>query len=121
MLINQGDIFWIELGEPSGSQPSYKHPHVVIQNNVFNFSLINTVVVCSLGSNLKLAAVPGNIVLSPGEADLPDQRVVNISQIFTVEKAQLTDKNKIGTLSPERVEEILNGIELLLKPTEMEP
>ncbi|NEQ34858.1 MAG: type II toxin-antitoxin system PemK/MazF family toxin [Okeania sp. SIO3I5] len=118
MLINQGDIFWIELGEPSGSEPNYRHPHVVIQNNVFNFSLINTVVVCSLGSNLKLAAVPGNIVLSPGEANLPDQRVVNISQIFTVEKAKLTDK--IGTLSLERVEEILNGVELLLKPTEME-
>jgi len=118
VLINQGDIFWIELGEPSGSQPSYRHPHVVIQNNVFNFSLINTVVVCSLASNLKLAAVPGNIVLSPGEANLPDQRVVNISQIFTVEKDKLTDK--IGTLSLERVEQILNGVELLLKPTEME-
>ncbi|MDJ0516672.1 MAG: type II toxin-antitoxin system PemK/MazF family toxin [Trichodesmium sp. MO_231.B1] len=118
MLINQGDIFWIELAEPSGSQASYRHPHVVIQNNVFNFSLINTVVVCSLGSNMKLAGVPGNIVLSPGEANLPDQRVVNISQIFTVEKAKLTDK--IGTLSPERVEQILNGVELLLKPTEME-
>ena len=118
MLINQGDIFWIELGEPSGSQLSYRQPHVVIQNNVFNFSLINTVVVCSLGSNLKLAAVPGNIVLSLGEANLPDQRIVNISQIFTVKKAQLTDK--IGTLSPERVEQILNGVELLLKPTDME-
>ncbi|MCL2929303.1 MAG: type II toxin-antitoxin system PemK/MazF family toxin [Trichodesmium sp. St16_bin4-tuft] len=118
MLINQGDIFWIELGEPSGSKTSYRHPHVVIQNNVFNFSLINTVVVCSLGSNLKLAAVPGNIVLSLGEVNLPDQRVVNISQIFTVEKAKLIDK--IGTLSPERIEQILNGVELLLKPTDME-
>ncbi|MCL2923260.1 MAG: type II toxin-antitoxin system PemK/MazF family toxin [Trichodesmium sp. MAG_R04] len=118
MLINQGDIFWIELGEPSGSQLSYRHPHVVIQNNVFNFSLIKTVVVCSLGSNMKLAAVPGNIVLSLGEANLPDQRIVNIAQLFTVKKSQLTDK--IGTLSAERVEEILNGVELLLKPTDME-
>lgn len=118
MLINQGDIFWIELDEPSGSQGTYKHPHVVIQNNVFNFSLIKTVVVCSLSSNLKLAAVPGNIVLAVGEANLPDQTVVNISQIFTVEKTKLTDK--IGTLSPERVEKILEGVELLLKPTEME-
>ena len=118
MLINQGDIFWIELGKPSGSKPSYKYPHVVIQNNVFNFSLISTVVVCSLDSNLKLAAVPGNIVLSPGEANLPEQRIVNISQIFTVHKTKLTDR--IGTLSPERVEQILNGVELLLKPTEME-
>ena len=67
---------------------------------------------------MKLAAVPGNIVLSLGEVNLPDQRVVNISQIFTVEKAKLIDK--IGTLSPERIEQILNGVELLLKPTDME-
>ena len=36
MVINQGDIYWIELEEPKGSEPGYSHPHVVIQNNVFN-------------------------------------------------------------------------------------
>ncbi len=118
MLINQGDIFWIELGEPSGLQGSYKHPHVVLQNNVFNSSLIKTVIVCSLSSNLKLAAVPGNIVLTPGETNLPEPRVVNISQILTLKKVQLTAQ--IGTLSPQRVEQILEGLELMLKPKEME-
>lgn len=118
MVINQGDIFWLELGEPSGSRPNYRHPHVVIQNNVFNSSLIKTVVVCTLSSNLKLAAVPGNILLEPGEANLPEQKVVKISHLFTVEKGQLIDK--IGTLSPERVEQILEGLDLLIKPTEAE-
>lgn len=118
MLINQGDIFWIELGEKSDSQATYRHPHVVIQNNVFNSSLIKTVVVCTLSSNLKLAAVPGNILLEAGETNLPEPRVVKISQIFTVEKTQLLDK--IGTLSPERVEQILEGLELLIKPIETE-
>ncbi|MCG2790129.1 MAG: type II toxin-antitoxin system PemK/MazF family toxin, partial [Actinomycetia bacterium] len=53
MVINQGDIFWVDLGKPSGSGPGYRHPHVVIQNNLFNKSLINTVVACVLTSNLK--------------------------------------------------------------------
>ncbi|MGB3513264.1 MAG: type II toxin-antitoxin system PemK/MazF family toxin [Microcoleaceae cyanobacterium] len=118
MVINQGDIFWIELAEASASQSGDKHPHVVIQNNVFNSSLIKTVVVCTLSSNLKLAAVPGNILLELREASLPDQRVVKISQIFTVEKSKLIDK--IGTLSPQRVEQILDGVVLLIKPTEAE-
>ena len=48
MVINQGDIFWIELDEPSGSEPGYLHPHVIIQNNLFNRSRINTVVVVCL-------------------------------------------------------------------------
>lgn len=118
MVINQGDIFWIELDEPSGSEPGYRHPHVVIQNNVFNRSRISTVVVCALTSNLKRAAAPGNVLLEPGETSLPKQSVVNISQIFTVDKGQLSEK--IGTLSNRRVREILDGVKLLLEPRELE-
>jgi mRNA interferase MazF len=118
MVINQGDIFWIDLDEPSGSEPRYRHPHVVIQNNVFNRSRINTVVVCALTSNLKRAAAPGNVLLEPREANLPKQSVVNVSQIFTVDKSQLGEK--IGTLSSRRVHEILDGIGLLLEPRELE-
>ncbi|MDO8673685.1 MAG: type II toxin-antitoxin system PemK/MazF family toxin, partial [Dehalococcoidia bacterium] len=55
MVIDQGDIYWIDLEEPLGSEPGYRHPHVVIQNNAFNRSRINTVVVCPLTSNLKRA------------------------------------------------------------------
>ena len=104
MVIQQGDIFWIELDEPSGSEPGYRHPHVVIQNNVFNRSRINTVVVCALTSNLRRATAPGNVLLAPGEANLPRQSVVNVSQIFTVDKSQLSDK--IGALSARRVRDI---------------
>jgi mRNA interferase MazF len=114
MVINQGDIFWIDLDDPLGSEPSYRHPHVVIQNNLFNRSRINTVVVCALTSNLKRATAPGNVLLKPGEGNLPKQSVVNVSQIFTVDKTQLDDK--IGTLSAARVREILAGIGLVLEP-----
>jgi mRNA-degrading endonuclease toxin of MazEF toxin-antitoxin module len=84
----QGDVYWIDLGAPSGSGPGYRHPHVVIQNNVFNRSRINTVVVCALTSNLRRAQAPGNVLLEVGEANLPKQSVVNVSQIFTVVPAK---------------------------------
>lgn len=118
MVINQGDIFWVDLGEPVGSEPGYRHPHVVIQNNVFNRSRINTVVVCALTSNLKRGVVPGNVLLDPGEANLPKQSVVVISQIFTVDKTQLDEY--IGTLSSSRVGQILEGIKLLIEPREVD-
>jgi mRNA interferase MazF len=118
MVINQGDIYWIDLGEPSGSGPGYLHPHVVIQNNVFNRSRINTVVVCALTSNLKRAAAPGNILLEPGEASLPKRSVVMISQIFTADKSDLGEY--IGTLSRKRVLQILDGIKLLTEPRDIE-
>jgi mRNA interferase MazF len=118
MVINQGDVFWVELGKPSGSAPGYRHPHVVVQNNLFNRSRINTIVVCALTSNLKRAKAPGNVLLSKGEADLPKRSVVNISQIVTVDRAYLTEK--IGTLLPQRIREVLDGIHLLVDPREIE-
>ena len=113
MVINQGDIFWIDFDSPSGSEPGYCHAHVVIQNNLFNRSRINTVVVCSLTSNIKRAEAPGNVLLKKGEANLPKKSVVNISQIFTVNRSDLSEK--IGTLSKNRVLQILQGIKLLTK------
>ena len=104
--------------EPSGSEPGYRHPHVVIQNNLFNRSRINTVVVCTLTSNLKRCKTPGNVTLSKGEANLAKKSVVNISQVFTVNKSDLSEK--IGTLSIDRVSEILTGIRLLTEPREVD-
>jgi len=117
MVISQGDVFWIDVGEPSRSEPGYRHPHVVIQNNVFNRSRINTVVVCVLTSNLRRAEAPGNVLLEKGEANLPKQSVVNVSQIFTVDKRDLDEK--IGTLSRHRVRQILDGIHLIIEPREV--
>ena len=118
MVIGQGDIFWIDLCPPEGSEPGYRHPHVVIQNNLFNSSRINTVVVCALTSNLKRALAPGNVVLKKGEANLPKKSVVNISRIFTVNKSDL--KEKIGTLSKARIREVLDGIRVLTEPAELD-
>ena len=118
MVINQGDVFWIEFNEPSGSEPGYRHPHVVIQNNLFNRSRINTVVVCTLTSNLKRSNAPGNVTLNKGEANLPKKSVVNISQIFTVNKSDLSEK--IGSLSIDRISQILNGVRLITQPREVD-
>jgi len=111
MVINQGDVYWIELDEPTGSEPGYSHPHVVVQNNVFNASRINTVIVCALTSNIKRAQAPGNVLLEKGEANLSKQSVVLVSQIFTVDKSQLGEF--IGTLPERRVREIIEGIYLM--------
>ena len=117
-MINQGDIFWIDLDDPSGSEPGYRHPHIVIQNNLFNRSRINTVVVCALTSNLKRASAPGNVLLNKGEANLPKKSVINISQIFTVNKSDLLEK--IGSLTRERFSEVYEGIKLLAEPREVD-
>ncbi|MBM4030663.1 MAG: type II toxin-antitoxin system PemK/MazF family toxin [Planctomycetes bacterium] len=116
MVVNQGDVFWVDLQEPLGSGPGYRRPCVVIQNNLFNHSSLRTVVVCLLTSNLRHARVPGNILLERGEGDLPRRSVVLVTETITVDKSQLVEK--IGALSPRRVQEIGDGIVFLVTPRE---
>lgn len=118
MVIHQGDVVWIDCDEPSGSEPGYRRPFVVIQNNVFNLSRINTVVVCALTSNLKRAQAPGNVLLEQGEGNLPKSSVVNISQILTIDKRDIEEK--IGTLSSRRIRQVLDGLRLLTEPREID-
>lgn len=113
-MIRQGDIYWIDLGQPIGSEPAYIHPYVVIQNDVLNRSQIRTVIVCALTTNLRRAKALGNVLLEVGEADLPEHSVVNVSQIFTVDKVLLTEK--IGSLSRQRIHQILAGLTLVTEP-----
>jgi len=117
VVIRQGDVFWIDLGPPSGSGPGFLHPHVVIQNDVFNKSRLQTVVVCGITSSFRQTRIPGNVALDEGEANLAKPSVVNVSQLFTVDKDDLIEK--IGTLSAERVQEILEGVYLLLDPRDV--
>ena len=105
MKIQRGDIFWlaVEAGDAS-------HPHVVIQEDVFNRSRIATVVVCALTSNIKRMSEPGNVLLDPGEGNLPKQSVLIVSQVGVVDKAQLGAY--VGSLSQERVDQVLAGMRL---------
>ena len=109
--IHRGDVFWVEPDDARGPVPSYSHPHVVVQDDVFNHSRIATVVVCALTSNLHRASEPGNVLLDPGEGDLPQQSVVVVSQISSVDKARLGER--IGALSEARVDQILAGLRFL--------
>lgn len=118
MVVRQGDIFWIDLPAPDSSGPGYRHPHVVVQNNIFNKSAINTVIVCALTSNIKRADSPGNVSLKKGEGNLPKRSVVNVTQLLTVSKSDL--REKIGTLCEDKIKEIIKGIDLVIKQRDVE-
>jgi mRNA interferase MazF len=109
--IHRGDVFWIAPDDSRGPAPDYSHPHVVVQDDVFNHSRITTVVVCALTSNLHKASEPGNVLLEVGEGNLPKQSVVVVSQISSVDKSRLGER--IGSLSQARVEQILAGLRFL--------
>ncbi len=101
-------MFWVWPDDPRGPVPGYPHPHVVVQDDIFNHSRITTVVVCALTSNLRRANELGNVLLEVGEGNLPKQSVVVVSQVSSVDKVRLGER--IGSLSDARVEQILAGL-----------
>lgn len=104
----QGTVVWIHPDDAPEVTSTHSHPHVIVQDDLFNRSRITTVVVCALTSNLRRANEPGNVLLDPGEGGLARQSVVVVSQISSVEKLRVGER--IGQLSPERVEAILDGL-----------
>jgi len=116
VVISQGEVHWLHLGVPKGSEPAYRRPCVIVQNDAFNASRLPTVVVASITSNLRLGQAFGNVTLRKGEAGLRRKSVVNISQLVTVDRGTLD--GRIGTLSRRRVGEVLQGIYGLLHPVE---
>ncbi len=110
--MKRGEIWWAELSEPTGSEPGYRRPVVIVQSNAFNKSRISTIIVVALTTNLRLAMAPGNVKLSSGKTGLGRESVANISQIITVDKQFLTEK--IGLIDHTTMQQIDEGIRLVL-------
>jgi len=111
-VIAQGEIWWAELLEPSGSEPGYRRPVLVVQSDAFNRSRIGTVVCVPLTSNLRWAGAPGNVLLESSETGLPKTSVANVSQIVALDRAWLA--GKAGELSADQLALVLAGLDVVL-------
>ena len=110
--MHRGEIWWASLPEPSGSEPGFRRPLLVISANSFNESRIRTVVAVVITSNLRLADAPGNVRLPVRGSGLRKPSVANVSQILTVDKSFLT--GRAGKLAPQLLSEVEEGIRLVL-------
>ena len=105
-------MWWVDLGVPRGSAPALRRPAVVVQSDRFNESRIGTVVVLAMTTNLRLAAMPGNVAVTTAVSGLPHDSVVNVTQMATVDKENLLEH--IGSLPSALIEEVDAGLRLVL-------
>ena len=112
MVVKRGEIWWASLPNPSGSEPGYRRPILIVQSNAFNQSNISTVVGVVITSNIRLAQAPGNVLLPRRSTGLAKESVANVSQIITIDKSFLT--TKVGNISPILFEQVENGLRLVL-------
>ena len=110
--MRRGEVWWASLPDPVGSGPGFRRPAVVVQSNRFNNSRIETVVVATVTSNMRLAASPGNVLLRPQESGLSRDSVVNVSQVITLDRALLTER--VSSLPVRTLVAIDNGLKLVL-------
>lgn len=110
--MRRGEVRWAALPAPDGSGPGKRRPVLVIQSNPFNESQIATVVVVVITSNLAVGAARGNVRLSRTHSGLPKVSVVNVSQLFTVDKRRLT--RRVKALPPPVMQRVDEGVKLVL-------
>jgi mRNA interferase MazF len=110
--MQRGEIWWACLPQPAGSAPGFRRPVLIVQADSFTRSKINTVVIAVITSNTALAVAPGNVLIKPRSSRLPKDSVVNVSQLFTADKASLTEK--VGSLDRHTMEQVDIGLRMVL-------
>ena len=111
-MIHRGEIYWVDLRQPTGSEPGRRRPVIVVSSDRFNQSRIDTVLAVAITSNLRLAHAPGNVELPSESAGLDRDSVANVSQIVTIDKGLLSDW--VGRVDPATMRLIEAGMGLAL-------
>ncbi len=110
--MQRGEIWWANLPTPVASEPGYGRPVLIVQSDDFNRSRIRTVIVAVLTTNLRLAEAPGNVLVTTDETGLPQDSVVNVSQLITVDKSFLTQQ--VSQISSRAMLLVEDGLRLVL-------
>ncbi len=110
--MHRGEIWWATLPEPIGSEPGYRRPILIVQDDAFNRSRIQTVIVVVITSTVELAKAPGNVLLPRKATGLPRESVANVSQVITVDKSFLTER--VSSLPDDLLEQVDAGLRLVL-------
>lgn len=112
MVIERGDVWWADLGEPDGSAPGYRRPVIIVQSDGFNRSRLRTVIAVVLTTSVGLVAAPGNVLIPARAARLPKDSVANVSQIITVDRDYLLER--AGRIHGQILKDIDSGLRLVL-------
>ena len=112
-MIRRGEIYWADLGAPSGSRPAKRRPVLVVQSDPYNDSRLATVLAVVITSNTALAAMPRNVFVTATGTGMPRDSVVNVTALVTLNRTDLTDR--VGSLPPSLIHEVDRGLRRVLE------
>lgn len=111
--IRQGEVWWVELEEPFGSESGFDRPHVVVQSNALNDSRLGTIVACPVTSRPQAAAVPGNVTVSARETGLERPSTIVVALVGALDRRRFT--RRLGQITPTELRAVIGGIGLVLQ------
>jgi mRNA interferase MazF len=112
VVIARGEVWWADLDEPTGSEPGYRRPVLIVQADPFNRSRLQTTIAVVLTSNLRLIDAPGNVLVPKQSSGLPKDSVANVSQVITLDRDVLAER--AGKLPPRLLAAVDAGLKLVL-------
>ena len=112
MELLRGDVWWADLPEPTGSEPGYRRPLLIVQSDTFNRSRLQTCVAVVLTANIRLVDAPGNVLIPARASGLPRDSVANVTQVITIDRGVLTER--LGRLPKGLVNQVDDGLRLVL-------
>ncbi len=110
--MRRGEVWWTDFGQPSGSEPAYRRPALVVQADPFNRSKLGTVLVVPFTRTLGLGRAPGNVLCRARDTGLDKTSVANVSQLSVIDRRRLVEK--VGMLAGGVMKQVDEGLHLVL-------
>jgi mRNA interferase MazF len=110
--MRRGEIWWASTGHPSGSEPGYRRPAVIISANSFNATAHKKIIVAFLTTATKRVSDPGNVRLPARDTGLPRDSILNVTQITSIDRRTLTEP--AGRVPDDLMRNVDAGLRLVL-------
>jgi mRNA interferase MazF len=115
--LKRGEIWWVDFGEPRGSEPAFRRPVVIVQDDLLTESQLGTVMVVPLTTNLRRGLAIGNVEIPARHSRLPKPSVALVCQIASVDKSLFAER--VSSLPQRTLVEQNRGMALALSLGEL--
>lgn len=112
--MKRGEIYWANLNPRSGSEQFGKRPVLILSNDIFNENMRwHSIIIVPISTSDKQSQRgPTAISLPKGIAGLKQSSVALCHQVTTLDRSKFIER--IGTLSPSIITEIVNGLKIAM-------
>ncbi len=106
--MKRGEVWWADLGPPSGSEAGYRRPVLIVSANALNDSGLKTVLTAPLTSNLSREQFPTCVRLSKQSTGLSKPSVALLHLVAATNKQVLSScSGKLSNDSMAKVDALL--------------